>query len=105
MWCTGPVNSPYRIRVWRSIRSHWHALLKNSNIQVGNGRKTLFLADNCVGHGCVKDLFPDLFNISTSPNAYLSTAKGIQEWESTFRRALNDWEIEQAVEFFKSFEE
>ncbi|KAG5613328.1 hypothetical protein H5410_024609 [Solanum commersonii] len=82
IWCTGHVNSPYGVGVWRSIRSHWDTLLKNSNI---------------TGLG-VKDLFPDLFNISTSPNAYLSTAKELQAWSITLRRILNDWEIQGAVE-------
>ncbi|XP_059291286.1 uncharacterized protein LOC132044787 isoform X1 [Lycium ferocissimum] len=101
MRCIDIVTSPYGVGVWRSIRSHWDTLLKNSKIQVGNGRKTLFRADNWLGHGSLKDLFPDLLSISTSPNDYLSTAKGLQGWNITFRRDLNDWEIERVWSFLR----
>lgn len=105
LWCSNIVNSSHGIGVWKSIRLHWNTLADNTSIKVGNGRKTLFWSDNWLGHGPLKELFPNFFSIATSPTSTLDNAWGQQGWNVTFRRALNDWELQKVVDFFNILEQ
>ncbi|WMV37869.1 hypothetical protein MTR67_031254 [Solanum verrucosum] len=91
-------------RVWKAIRSLWSLMAGKISLRVGNGRKILFRCDNWLGHGPLKELFPEFFSIATMPNISLESAKGVHGWNITFRRLLHDWELERVVEFFKTLE-
>lgn len=43
---------------------------------VGNGRKTLFWSGNWLGHGPLKDIFAEFFNIVAYPEASLDEVWG-----------------------------
>ncbi|WMV38922.1 hypothetical protein MTR67_032307 [Solanum verrucosum] len=103
-WCSNSVNCPFGVGVWRAIRSFWPLLAGNVSFKVGNGRKILFWHDNWLGHGPLKVLFPNFYTIATLPDINLESAKGVHEWNITFRRLLHDWELERVVDLFKTLE-
>lgn len=55
-----------------------------------------------LGHGPVKELFPEFLSIATTSDINLESTKSVHGWNITFRRLLHDWELERDVEFFKT---
>ncbi|KAG5582146.1 hypothetical protein H5410_052773 [Solanum commersonii] len=96
------VVSPHGVGVWKAIRSLWSLMAGKISLRVGNGRKILFWCDKWLGHGPLKELFPEFFSIATTPNISLESAKGVHGWNITFRRLQHDQELERVVEFFKT---
>ena len=45
----------------------------------------------------MSESFPDLFSICTNPDAKVGDCWSTQGWNLSFRRLLNDWEIERVA--------
>lgn len=95
---------PYGVGNWKAIRNLWEEFTTNTGFRIGNGRMVSFWHDDWIGHGALKDLFPDLFNLTTSPNATVEETWSSQGWNLIFRRLLNDWEVTRATEILKMLE-
>lgn len=59
---------------------------------MGNGKKLSFWNDDWLGLGALKALFPDLFVLSSSPDATIKECWSSQGRNLSFRRLLNDRE-------------
>ncbi|XP_009608766.2 uncharacterized protein [Nicotiana tomentosiformis] len=75
-WCTRPVNTLYGVGVWKVIRKIWNSMLCNTRIKVENGRKTLFWNDSWLGHGPLKELFPEFYCIAIVPDLRMEVGWG-----------------------------
>ncbi|KAG5598573.1 hypothetical protein H5410_029943 [Solanum commersonii] len=91
----GQDDHPHGVGVWKAIRSLWSLMAGNISLRVGNERKVRFWCDNWLGHGPLKELFPEFFSIATMPDINLESAKGVHRWNITFRTLLHDWELEK----------
>lgn len=89
---------------WRVIRNQWEEFAVNIGFIIGNGRKVLFWDDNWLGHGPLRDNFPDLHSLAVEPESTIQEVWSQQGWNLNFRRALNDWEIVRVTEFFNVLE-
>ena len=73
---------------------------------VGRGNRVRFWEDKWCGDLALKDRFPILFTCSNSRGATLDTvlcrsvSGGAGEWNVTFTRRFNDWEVGMVTEFF-----
>lgn len=103
-WTTKSVRSPYDASLWKSIRNLWPKLINKSKFKVGNGRKISLWDDNWLGQGLLKDLFPDIYSLNQQQEVILHEAWTNQGWNLTFRRLLNDWEIERVIDFYNTLE-
>ncbi|XP_075111257.1 uncharacterized protein LOC142181712 [Nicotiana tabacum] len=45
-------------------RELWPTMKSHTFIRMNNGRKTSFWNDNWLGHGCLKELYPDMFGLA-----------------------------------------
>ncbi|WMV09473.1 hypothetical protein MTR67_002858 [Solanum verrucosum] len=93
-WCIENVSEPYGVGVWRTIRNLWPQMEANLYLKVGNGNKTKFWKDGWVNQTSLKNLFPNLFLICENPKDRVCVCWTEQGWNISFRRRLNDWEIE-----------
>ncbi|WMV56044.1 hypothetical protein MTR67_049429 [Solanum verrucosum] len=91
-------DSTYGVTVWRSIRNLWDSLKENLVVKVGEGNKIFFWKDKWIGQECLNSVFPDLFSFCTNPEAKIAEIWSPQGWNLTFRRNLNDWEVDRIVE-------
>lgn len=103
-WCTNPVRTAYGVSNWRVIRNQWEEFAVNIGFIIGNGRKVSFWDDNWLGHGPLRDNFPDLHSLAVEPESTIQEVWSQQGWNLNFRRALNDWEIVRVTEFFNVLE-
>jgi len=104
-WTTKEVRSPYGVGLWRTIRDLWPKIWRNSKIDIGNGRKTFFWNDVWVGQHSLKQLHPEIYNLNQQKEATVAEVKDNQGWNLSFRRRLNDWEIDKLEDFYKSLEQ
>ncbi|KAF3647188.1 putative TMV resistance protein N-like [Capsicum annuum] len=95
-WCTKSTNEPSR--VWRTIRNLWPKMKENLFIKVVNGNKTKFWNDVWIDQSPLRELFPDLFQICDNPDVRVGDYWSEQGWDISFRRSVNDWEIERVAE-------
>ena len=65
---------------------------------MGEGNKVFFGRDKWIGQDCLNTVFPDLFSFCTNPEAKISEIWSRQGWNLTFRRNLNDWEVDRIAE-------
>ena len=101
LWITKTVTSTYGSSHWRAIRNHWPKLRENCSIKLGNGRKTSFWEDRWLEQGSSSTLFPNFFTLNQQQRATVAEMWSNQGWNLSFRRPLNDWEIQRLVEFYK----
>ncbi|WMV13369.1 hypothetical protein MTR67_006754 [Solanum verrucosum] len=97
-WVSNVVDSTYGVSVWRSIRNLWDSLMENLVVKVGEGNKIFFWKDKWIGQECLNSVFPDLFSFCTNPEAKIAEIWSPQGWNLTFRRNLNDWEVDRIAE-------
>lgn len=101
-WITKTNNNPYGVGVWRSIRNQWPKLWGSSKILLGNVRKTSFWHDVWVGQQTLKPQFPIIYNLSQQKWATVFDISDIHDWNLSFRRLFNDWEVNNLTEFYKT---
>ncbi|WMV40396.1 hypothetical protein MTR67_033781 [Solanum verrucosum] len=104
-WTTKEVRSPYGVGLWRTIRNLWPKIWRNSKIDIGNGRKTFFWNDVWVGQHSLKQLHLEIYNLNQQKEATVAEVKDNKGWNLSFRRRLNDWEIDKLEDFYKSLEQ
>ena len=63
------------------------------NSQVGEGNKIFFWKDKWIGQECLNSVIPDLVSFCTIAEIWSP-----QGWNLTFRRNLNDWEVDRIAE-------
>lgn len=53
------MNSSFGVSIKKDIRKFWENFVINIEFRIGNGRKTFLWNDNWLGHGRLKELYPD----------------------------------------------
>jgi len=104
-WSTKMVTSTYGTSIWRAIRNFWPKLRENCSIRIGNGMKVSFWEDSWLEQGSLKTLFPDIYILNQQQKDTVAEVWSNQGWNLSFRRPLNDWEIQRLVDFFGILEQ
>ena len=82
--------------LWKSIRKGWLNFSKFLRYDVDDGTRVKFWVDVWCRNRPLKELFPDLYNISRTRDASVSKvlcyANGRIFWDLQFRRLVNDQE-------------
>ncbi|KAG5570630.1 hypothetical protein H5410_060396 [Solanum commersonii] len=82
--------------------SQWPKVWGNSRIEIRNGRRILFWNDAWVGQYPLKQLYPVIYNLNQQKEAAVADVRDNQGWTLSFRRMLNDWEIDNLTDFYNS---
>jgi hypothetical protein len=100
-WCTNQVNSSYGVSLWKTISKGWDLFNKFISFEIGDGSKVSFWHDVWCGDRPLKEMYPDLFAISCSPDSLvadlLSCHNDIPHWDLTFVRNIQDWESDSLL--------
>jgi len=83
--------------VWKTIRRLWPHFRNNICISVGDGMKTQFWNEIWIGEDSLRNLFPHLYTLSLQNNDTVAQVWSQNGWNLLFRRAFNDWEIEEVA--------
>ncbi|KAG2688934.1 hypothetical protein I3760_09G116400 [Carya illinoinensis] len=103
-WCTREGNAPYGVGIWKHIRRGWGAFANRTRFLVGEGTGIKFWKDIWCGEMALKDAFPTVFRVACDPKAlvadFLVRSGDQAQWNVTFSRAAQDWEIDSFEAFF-----
>lgn len=67
---------------------------------MNNWRKIRFWEDNWLGNGSLKLLFPDIHHLNQQQESTLHEVWSEHGWNLTYRRLMQDWEVERLTEFY-----
>ena len=102
-WCTKSVFGAYGVCLWKFIRSGWLNFSKFIRYDVGDGTRVKFWDDVWCRDCPLKEVFPDLYNISRSRDASVSEvmrcANGRISWDMQFHCLVNDQESQSLDSF------
>ncbi|KAG5569955.1 hypothetical protein H5410_059721 [Solanum commersonii] len=96
-WTTEEVMGTFGCSVWKTIRRIWPHFRNNICISVGDGMKTQFWNEIWIGEDSLRNLFPHLYTLSLQNNDTVAQVWSQNGWNLLFRRAFNDWEIEEVA--------
>ena len=106
-WRTSCIRGPYGCGVWKGIMLGWNEFFQHIEFVVGCGNRIRFWQDKWCGDMALMDRFPSLYACSTQREVTIasvlmrSDVGGPCEWNVTFGRDFNDWELDLVVEFFQ----
>uniref|UniRef100_A0A2N9EW14 Reverse transcriptase domain-containing protein n=1 Tax=Fagus sylvatica TaxID=28930 RepID=A0A2N9EW14_FAGSY len=105
-WISKKVKGAHGCGLWKGILSGWDLFHQNVELVAGLGDRIRFWHDKWCGDAPLKTMFPVLFACSSSSDASLAsclTNSGVHEgrdWNISFIRDFNDWEVEEVLAFF-----
>jgi hypothetical protein len=93
--------------VWKHIRRREECLflfLRFVKYEVGDGSKIRLWHNLWCGDQRMKEVFPELFSIARCEEAWLANnmqfSNGIIQWNVSFLRSIQDWEVDLAIVCF-----
>ncbi|KAK9988965.1 hypothetical protein SO802_029204 [Lithocarpus litseifolius] len=92
--------------LWRSIRKGWEEFRKHCQLVAGVGNRVRFWQDVWYGDLSFQVAFPRLYGIAADREVTVESSlprQGVEEtrcWDVRFIRDLNDWEMEEGLQFF-----
>ncbi|XP_042974564.1 uncharacterized protein LOC122306191 [Carya illinoinensis] len=97
-------NGTYGVGVWKHIRRGWGVFVRHTKLVAGEGTHVKFWRDIWCGEEALKDAFPSVFLVACDQEASvadLMVLSGDQvQWDVTFSRATQDWEMNCFEAFF-----
>jgi len=104
-WCSKEIGGSFGFGVWKGIRRGLDAFATHVRYEIGNGLKVLFWHDVWCREIPLKTLFPELFLIARSKDAWveenMQRQNGTILWNILFSRPVHDWEVEAISRFFE----
>ena len=106
-WRTPCTRGPYGCGMWKGILLGWNEFFQQTKFVVGMGNRIRFWQDKWCGEMALMDRFPTLYACSNQREATIASVLlrpavgGSCDWNITFVRDFNDWEIDLVVEFFQ----
>jgi exonuclease III len=105
-WISNSPRGTHGCSLWRHIRMGWPVFSTHIRFEVGLGTRVSLWHDSWCSVCPLKELFPGLYGCSLNQDDFVGSvleSQGVdqpREWNVTFGRDFNDWEIDQVVDFF-----
>jgi hypothetical protein len=105
-WITQRSCAPHGCSLWKNIMMGWDDFRSYIGFDAGMGTKVLFWHDNWCTNLSLKEVNPVLYACSTTKDASIASMfvcprdGKSREWNVTFYRDFNDWEMDSVVSFF-----
>ena len=95
------MNSPYGVSLWKTISKGWDSFKRFISFEIGDGSKVSYGHDVWCGDRSLKEMYPDLFAISCSPDSMVADLmrrhNDVLHWDLTFIWYIQDWESDSLL--------
>ncbi len=102
-WTSATIPASYGVGLWKNIRKDWAHFARYLRFEVGDGTQIKFWNDPWCEIGPLKEVFPELYNISRDKEAWvadhLNYQNDVVSWSLNFSRPTQDWELEAISSF------
>ena len=101
--CSRDIAGSHGVGLWRFISRDWHRFSSHTKLIPGDGSRISFWEEVWCGNSPLKEAFPGLFSIASNKEASIADnvdlLSGSHQWNVSFLRLLNDWEVDDLVSF------
>jgi hypothetical protein len=102
-WRSKDNNSSHGGGLWRFISRDWQRFSSHTKLIPGDGSRISFWEELWCGISTLKEAFLGLYNIASNKEASIvdniDLSSGSRQWNVSFLRSLNDWEVDDLVSF------
>ena len=88
----------YGMGLWKFINKDWHRLSSHIRLIPGDGSRISFWGEVWCGSSPLLKVFPGLYSLTSNKKASIvdnfDLLSGSRQWNISFLRPLNDWEVE-----------
>ena len=105
-WITNKPQGIHGCSLWKHVIMGWEVFASYFGHDVGMGNRVLFWHDSWCSNRPFKETFPVLFGCSLNQDDFVASVLvsrspgSPREWNLSFGRSFNDWELEQVMAFF-----
>ena len=89
---------------WKFISKEWHRFSSHIRLILGDGSRISFWEEVWCGSLPLMEVFPGLYNLASNKEASIvdnfDSLSGSWQWNVSFLRSLNDWEVEDLASFY-----
>jgi hypothetical protein len=105
-WITNKPRGTHGCSLWKHVMMGWEVFASHFGHDVGMGDRVLFWHDSWCSDRPFKETFLVLFGCSLNQDDFVASVLvsrspgSPREWNLSFGRSFNDWELEQVMAFF-----
>jgi hypothetical protein len=89
---------------WKFISNEWHRFSTHIKLILGDGSIISFWEEKWCGGSPLREVYPGLYSIASKKVASIvdnsDLVRGSSQWNVSFIRALNDWEVEELASLY-----
>jgi hypothetical protein len=90
--------------LWKFISKEWYHFFSHIRLIPGDGSRISFWGEVWCGNLPLLELFPGLYGLASNKEASiadnLELVSGYRQWNISFLRSLNDWEVDELASLY-----
>jgi hypothetical protein len=103
-WRSRVKAGPHGMGFWKFISKEWHRFSSHIRLIPGDGSRISFWGEVWCGSSPLREVFLGLYSLASNKEATIvdnyNSLSGSHQWNVSFLRSLNDWEVEDLASFY-----
>jgi hypothetical protein len=103
-WRSKVGSSPHGRGLWKYISKEWRHFSHHTRLIPGDGSRISFWGEAWCDNVPLLEVYPGLYSLASSKEASIADnsdlVSGSRQWNISFVRSLNDWEVEELASLY-----